>query len=171
MTVTSRLLLIPMLLVAIACPKDKKTQDTIPQVPLDTAPADLSTLPTVLPPPAPDTFKAPPVQPQQQAQASYPAAPEPLSEAIRREQSATQFCYNEFGLKNDPNLRGNVVLLVTVGQGGVTAARVGNSIWQPSAGGRPVNNCLNERVKEAIKIEPGSVRPGTYRVPLSFTTR
>ena len=167
----SRLLLIPMLLVVIACPKDKKAQDTIPAVPLDTTPADLSKLDLNVPPPAPDTFK-PAVVPQQQSQAvSYPEAPSPLSEAIEREQAATQFCYNEFGLKNDPNLRGNVVLLVTVGQTGVTAARVGNSIWQPSAGGRPVNSCLNERVKEAIKIAPGSVRPGTYRLQLSFTTR
>ena len=168
----SRLLLIPMLLIVIACPKDKKTADTVPQVPLDTTPADLSGLQTNLPPAEPDTFK-PAKAPAQPAggQASYPEAPSPLSEAVRREQSATTFCYNEFGLKNDPDLRGNVVLLVTVGQSGVTAARVGNSIWSPTAGGRPVNNCLNERVKEAIKIEPGSVKPGTYRVPLSFTTR
>ncbi len=165
------LMMIPMLVVVMACPKDKKSQDTIPRVELDTNPTDLSQVEVNLPPAAPDTFKAPVVQPQAPARASYPEAPAPLCDAIQREQSATQFCYNEFGLKNDPNLRGNVVLLVTVGQSGVTAARVGNSIWQPSAGGRPVNNCLNERVKEAIKIEPGSVRPGTYRVPLSFTTR
>lgn len=168
-----RLLMIPMLLVAIACPKDKKTADTVPTVPLDTTPADLSGLESTLPPPEPDTFKAavPPRQPAAAQGASYPEAPAALSEAIRREQSATTFCYNEFGLKNDPNLRGNVVLLVTVGQGGVTAARVGGSNWAPSAGGRPVNNCLNERVREAIKIEAGSVKPGTYRVPLSFVTR
>ena len=167
-----RLLMIPMLLVAIACPKDKKTADTVPPVPLDTTPADLSQLPSALPPAEPDTHRAvvPPAT-KAAAQPSYPEAPGPLSEAIRREQSATQFCYNEFGLKNDPNLRGNVVLLVTVGQGGVTAARVGGSRWDPSAGGRAVNNCLNERVKEAIKIEAGAVRPGTYRVPLSFSTR
>ena len=166
-----RLLMIPMLLVAIACPKDKKSQDTIPPVVHDTTPTDLSQVPVNLPPAAPDTFKPAVPPPQQAAQASYPEAPAALSEAIQREQAATQFCYNEFGLKNDPNLRGNVALLVTVGQNGVTAARVGNSIWQPSAGGRPVNNCLNERVKEAIKIAPGAVRPGTYRIQLSFTTK
>ena len=167
-----RLLMIPMLLVAIACPKDKRSSDTLPSVPLDTTPADLSGLQSNVPPPQPDTFKPPVTPPAQSApQPSYPEAPAALREAVTREQSATTFCYNEFGLKNDPNLRGNVVLLVTVGQSGVTAARVGNSIWQPSAGGRPVNNCLNERVREAIKIEAGAVRPGTYRVPLSFVTR
>ena len=167
-----RLLMIPMLLVAIACPKDKKTADTVPPVPLDTAKTDLSDLDVNLPPEDPDTHKvAKPAAGAAPAGVSYPVAPEPLRDAISREQAATQFCYNEFGLKNDPNLRGNVVLLVTVGQGGVTAARVGGSRWDPVAGGRPVNNCLNDRVKEAIKIEAGSVKPGTYRVPLSFSTR
>ena len=92
-------------------------------------------------------------------------------EAVQREQSATTFCYNEFGLKNDPNLRGNVTLLVTVGRSGITDARVGNSIWSPSAGGRAVNSCLNEKAKDAFKIAQGAVKPGTYRVPLSFATR
>jgi hypothetical protein len=166
-----RLLLLPLLLVAVACPKDKKGPDTT-RIPLDTSPANLSDIKSDIPPAEPDTFK--PVQPAAQPAAaapSYPSAPEPLIEAVQREQAATRFCYNEFGLKNDPNLRGNVTLLVTVGRSGITDARVGNSIWSPSAGGRAVNNCLNERAKNAIKIAQGAVKPGTYRVPLSFATR
>ena len=167
-----RLLLLPMLLVAVACPKDKQSADTVAPMVVDTMPADLSDIKADLPPAAPDTFKAAKVPDQTVATApSYPAAPDPLMEAVRREQSATQFCYNEFGLKNDPNLRGNVVLLVTVGRSGITDARVGNSIWSPSAGGRAVNSCLNEKAKDAFKIAQGSVKPGTYRVPLSFATR
>lgn len=166
-----RLLLLPLLLVAIACPKDKRTEDTT-RIPVDTTPADLSDIKVDLPPPEPDTFKAAKVPDQTVATApSYPAAPDALMEAIRREQSATQFCYNEFGLKNDPNLRGNVTLLVTVGRSGITDAKVGNSIWSPAAGGRAVNSCLNEKAKGAFKIAQGSVKPGTYRVPLSFATR
>jgi hypothetical protein len=166
-----RLLLLPLLLVAVACPKDKKTADTT-RIPIDTSPADLSGVTTNLPPAEPDTFKPAATPPQPAVNApSYPAAPDPLMEAVRREQSATQFCYNEFGLKNDPNLRGNVVLLVTVGRSGITDAKVGNSIWSPSAGGRAVNNCLNEKAKSAFKIAQGAVKPGTYRVPLSFATR
>ncbi len=167
-----RLLLLPLLLVSIACPKDRNDADTIPAIPLDTTPADLSDITVDLPPAEPDTFRVrPPSQQATAAAPSYPSAPEALMEAVRREQSATQFCYNEFGLKNDPNLRGNVVLLVTVGQGGITSARVGNSIWAPAAAGRAVNVCLNERAKDALKIESGAVPPGTYRVPLSFATR
>ena len=167
-----RLLLLPMLLVAVACPKDKQSADTAAPMVVDTTPADLSDIKADLPPAEPDTFKAAKVPDQTVATApSYPAAPDPLMEAVRREQSATQFCYNEFGLKNDPNLRGNVVLLVTVGRSGITDARVGNSIWSPAAAGRAVNNCLNEKAKDAFKIAQGSVKPGTYRVPLSFATR
>ena len=167
-----RLLLLPLLLVAVACPRDKKAADTTARIPLDTTPADLTGITAELPPPEPDTFKVKqPPQPTGGTAPSYPAAPDPLMEAVRREQSATQFCYNEFGLKNDPNLRGNVVLLVTVGRSGITDAKVGNSRWSPAAGGRAVNNCLNEKAKDAFKIAQGSVKPGTYRVPLSFATR
>jgi hypothetical protein len=167
-----RLILLPLLLVAVACPKDKKVNDTVPPIPVDTTPADLSDIKVDIPAPEPDTFKAakPPAGGTVPAP-SYPSAPEPLMEAVKREQSATQFCYNEFGLKNDPNLRGNVVLLVTVGRSGITAAKVGNSRWSPAAGGRAVNTCLNEKAKAAIKIAEGSVKPGTYLVPLSFATR
>ena len=167
-----RLLLLPLLVVALACPKDKPGPDTT-RIPLDTTKADLSDIKADLPPAEPDTFKAPkvPVDQGGAAAPAYPAAPDPLMEAVRREQSATQFCYNEFGLKNDPNLRGNVTLLVTVGRSGITDARVGNSIWSPASGGRAVNSCLNEKAKDAFKIAQGSVKPGTYRVPLSFATR
>jgi hypothetical protein len=165
-----RLLLLPLLLVTLACPKDEKGPDTT-RIPVDTTKADLSNLKVDLPPPEPDTFKAPKAPVEQGPAPSYPAAPDALMEAVEREQSATTFCYNEFGLKNDPNLRGNVTLLVTVGRSGITDARVGNSIWSPSAGGRAVNSCLNEKAKDAFKIAQGAVKPGTYRVPLSFATR
>jgi len=167
-----RLLLLPLLLVAVACPKDKKTADTTTPLVVDTTKADLTGVTVDIPPAEPDTFK--PLKlptPATGTAPSYPAAPDPLMEAVRREQSATQFCYNEFGLKNDPNLRGNVVLLVTVGRSGITNAKVGNSRWAPSAAGRAVDNCLNEKAKDAFKIAQGSVKPGTYLVPLSFATR
>ncbi len=165
------LLLLPLLLAAVACPKDRKATDTAAAIPLDTTPVDLSDVKADLPPPDPDTFKAPKLPPQDVQTVSYPTAPDPLMEAVRREQSATEFCYNEFGLKADPNLRGNVVLLVTVGRSGITGAKVGGSRWLPPAAGRAVNNCLNEKAKDAIKIAQGAVKPGTYQVPLSFATR
>ena len=39
-------------------------------------------------------------------------------------------------------------------------------------GGRPCGQQrLNEKAKDAFKIAQGSVKPGIYRVPLSFATR
>ncbi len=168
-----RLLLLPFFIASVlGCPKDKKGIDTAVVVPLDTVPQDLSTISTNLPPADPDTFKAAkPATPTTAATPSYPSAPDPLMQAVSREAGATEFCYNEFGLKADPKLRGAVTMLVTVGSSGVTAAKVGRSNWSPASGGRAVDNCLNQRARSAIKLAAGDVRPGTYMVPLSFTPR
>ena len=167
-----RLLLVPLMFALMACPKDKKASDTIPRIPLDTVPQDLSNIQTSLPPQDPDTHKvakAPPTPTT--AGRTYPSAPEALMQAVSREAASTEFCYNEFGLKVEPSLRGNVALVVTVGSRGVTAARVGNSNWAPRSGGAAVNRCLNEKAKDAIKLAPGAVKNGEYLVQLSFSPR
>jgi hypothetical protein len=156
----------------LACPKDKAPSDTIARIPLDTVPQDLSGIQTSLPPQDPDTHKVAKAPTTAGTPTrTYPAAPEALMAAVSREAASTEFCYNEFGLKVEPSLRGNVALVVTVGSRGVTAARVGNSNWAPRSGGVPVNRCLNERAKDAIKLAPGAVKSGEYLVQLSFTPR
>ena len=161
-----RTILFALLFAAMACPGDKKVvkRDTTP---LDTMPADLSGVQTNLPPAAPDTFraKAPPVQ---VAGRAIPSAPQALMDAVTRSQTVTKFCYQEKGQKADPSLRGNVAMIVTVGGGAVTGAKVGDSNWSSSSG-RAVNQCLNERASQAWKLVPGSVPNGTYSVQLSFT--
>ena len=89
-------------------------------------------------------------------------------EAVEREQAFSNFCYREFGLKSDPQLRGGVAMLVTVGRNGVTAARVAADSWTSNIG-KSVNQCLNERAADAWKVAPGEVRAGTYQVDLRFT--
>lgn len=158
------------------CPKDKPVakRDTIPvdTTPLDTTtPTDLSQIHSNLPPPAPDTFTRRKLTPTggSQATASVPAAPGPLMEAVQREQSFTRFCYTEFGQKSDPTLRGNVAMVVSVGANGITGARVGDSNWSGQTAGRAVNSCLNDKAKQAWKLSPGAVKPGSYVVQLSFS--
>lgn len=161
-------LLMTLLVAAVACPGDKKVvkRDTTP---LDTTPADLSSLKTSLPPAAPDTFRPKtPTGGATTAGRSVPSAPQPLMDAVTRSQTVTKFCYQEKGQKADPSLRGNVAMLVTVGAAGVTAAKVADSNWS-SATGKAVNQCLNERASAAWKLVPGSVPSGTYSVQLSFT--
>ena len=163
-----RTVLFTLLIATLACPGEKKVvqRDTIP---LDTMPADLGGVTTSLPPAAPDTFvrqKLPTAQPV--AGRSVPAAPQALMDAVSRSQSVTKFCFQEKGQKADPSLRGNVAMVVTVGSGGITGARVGDSNWS-SGSGREVNKCLNERTPSAWKLAPGAVPSGTYSVQLSFT--
>jgi hypothetical protein len=182
-----RLLLAPMLLVVLACPRDKQEQtQNIPidtaalavTTPPDSAPGDLSGVRSAIPAAAPDTFREQKLTPPRSSVSSRggdveresgaPAAPEPLIAAVEREQGFSRFCFTEFGKKTDPELRGNVTMLVTVGSSGVTDAKVGSSRWSGNAGAA-VNRCLNERAERAWKLTPGSVAPGRYSVRLSFT--
>ena len=184
-TVVRRLALLPFLAVALACPGDKK-KDTA-QVPVDslkpdttktvasvdTTSSDLSKIKTNLPTAAPDTFRQQKLTPVRGGvgttrNTSFADAPTPLVDAVEREQSATRFCYTEFGQKADPTLRGNVAMVVTIGNSGVTDAAVGDSKWSGSAG-RAVNRCLDQKAKQAWNVAPGAVKPGRYVVQLSFS--
>jgi len=168
---------LPLLLIGLAaCPKDKKKPaDSVavaPPIVADTDTTDLSAVTTNLPPAAPDTFKPlpPPKAPRAQPAApSYPQAPSALMDAVQRSQTVSKFCYQEFGQKVDPTLRGGVAMLVTVGEsGGITDARVANDNWS-SRTGKAVNECLNEKAKLAWKLTPGDVKAGKYYVQLAFT--
>lgn len=162
---------------AVACPKDKKhgTDTAVavaPPLTQDTTPTDLSAVQSNLPPVAPDTFtrRKLPSPPRQttEAPSRYPAAPGELMTAVERSQTFSKFCYQEFGQKADPTLRGGVAMLVTVDASGVGDAKVANDSWS-SASGKAVNSCLNERAKTAWKLSPGAVKPGKYVVQLAFS--
>ena len=187
------LVVVPLLAVVVACPRDK--QDRAAGLPVDTThvaaadslaatatpapPGDLSGVKGSIPSAAPDTFKQRKLTPLTAAQrnggaagggssASASEAPGPLLDAVQREQAFSRFCFSEFGQKADPSLRGNVAMVVTVGSSGITDARVSDSNWSGSAG-TAVNRCLNDKAKRAWKLTPGSVSPGRYAVQLSFT--
>lgn len=181
-----RISLLPLLVVALACPGDKKKGTA--QLPVDTTkpdtaaalattdttPTDLRNVKTNLPKAAPDTFHPQKLTAPAGAgvgsggRTSFADAPAPLIEAVEREQSATRFCYTEFGQKADPSLRGNVAMVVTVGNSGITSATVGDSKWSGAAG-QAVNRCLDQKAKQAWNLAPGAVRPGRYVVQLSFS--
>ena len=177
-------LALPLALVLAACPKDKpaKTDTAVATQPpvdstalRDTTPVDLSQVQSNLPAAVKDTFTPPKVPKpyrapagSEQPSSSYPAAPAALMAAVQREQSFSKFCYQEFGQKSDPSLRGGVAMVVGIGAEGLTSASVGNSNWSSNAG-QAVNRCLNDRAKLAWKVDPGAVKPGKYVVQLSFS--
>jgi len=183
-TVVKRLALVPLLAIAVACPGDKKKDtaaipvdtakpDTTKLAVNDTTPTDLRNVPSNLPKPAPDTFHKQNLRPSggigPTTTSSFAEAPTPLMDAVQREQSATRFCFTEFGQKADPSLRGNVAMVVTIGNGGITDARVGDAKWSSASVGRSVNRCLDQKAKQAWNVAPGAVKPGRYVVQLSFT--
>lgn len=131
----------------------------------DTTPQDLSKVKTGLPPAAADTF-TPPKAPV--AQPDYPPAPPALMQSVEREQAFSKFCFEEFGQKADPSLRGGVAVLVTVADNAVQDAKVANSRWSAKAAGEQVNQCLNEKARLAWKIGDSTVKAGKYVVQLSF---
>ena len=185
-TVVKRLACLPLLAIALACPGDKK-KDTAQLPPIDsmkpdstktlatadTTATDLRNVKTNLPKAAPDTFHEQKLKPSgvgTVGDSRFADAPTPLVDAVEREQSATRFCYTEFGQKADPTLRGNVAMVVTIGSSGVTDAKVGDAKWSgTAAAGRAVNRCLDQKAKEAWNVAPGAVKPGRYVVQLSFT--
>jgi hypothetical protein len=131
----------------------------------DTTPQDLSKVQTALPPAAADTFTPP--KPAA-AEPDYPPAPPALMQSVEREQAFSKFCFEEFGQKADPSLRGGVAVLVTVSDNAVQDAKVANSRWSAKAAGEQVNQCLNEKARLAWKLGDSTVKPGKYVVQLSF---
>jgi hypothetical protein len=158
-----RMLAAAAVVLVAACSHDKK-QATPPPIAQDTTPMNLDYVQSAIPAAAPDTFKPP--KPQL-AEKPIPPAPPALIEVVEREQSFSQFCYQEFGQKVDPRLQGGVAMLVTVGSSGVSDARVKADTWSSKAG-KSVNQCLDEKAARAWKPTSGSVKPGKYIVQLSF---
>jgi len=158
------LVLLPAMLVLAACPRDKKV--TTARVQEDTMPLNLDSLQTAIPPAEPDSFKPAKAEPVR-ARPTIPPAPPALVEVVQREQSFTRFCYQEFGQKVDPSLKGGVAMVVTVANDAITAARVADDTWSSRAG-KAVNSCLEDKAPTAWKPATGSVAAGKYVVQLSF---
>ena len=156
--------------VSIACHGDKKSPpvSTVAVAPpADTTPTDLSKVQTALPPAAPDTFTRPKPH-YDMPNVDYPPAPPALLATVEREQAFTRFCYEEFGQKADPSLRGGVAVLVTISDNTVEDAKVANSRWSDKGPGDQVNQCLNDKARLAWKLGDATIKPGKYVVQLSF---
>lgn len=172
-TATTLLLL---LAVGAGCPGERRGRGDSARaaIPLDTTPMDLGKVRTSLPPTLPDTFKASERRVARRSagdvvsEPRIPPAPPPLVDAVARERSFSQFCYQEFGQKVDPSLEGGVAVVVTVGARGITGARVASDSWSSGAGSG-VNRCLNERAGSAWKLAAGAVPNGKYVVRMTFT--
>jgi len=164
----------------LGCPGEKRAKSSDSAraaIPVDTTPTDLSKVQTSLPPAALDTFKGPARAVARRSagdvvrEPPIPPAPPALMDAVDRERSFSRFCYQEFGQKVDPTLKGGVAMVVSVGSGGITGAKVASDSWSSRDAGSGVNRCLDQRAGSAWKLAPGVVKAGKYVVRMTFTGR
>ena len=142
-----------------------------PALAADTAPVDLSTMTTALPDAVSDSVPVAAPDPETVPRVrNVPDAPPALAEAVEREGGISRFCYQEFGQKADPQLRGGVAMVLEIAPGEapqrVATARVAGHSWS-SAAGEQVNRCLVDKIPKALRLQE-AVKPGRYVVQLRF---
>ena len=91
-----------------------------------------------------------------------------LGTYVRSREPQLRFCYNEFGLKNNPSLAGTVSVAITItGSGSVSNAEVtGGSL--SGSGASAVHSCIQQRIR-GWRFPSSSVGSGTYGFSFSFT--
>jgi hypothetical protein len=92
-----------------------------------------------------------------------------LGSFVRGRQQQLQFCYQEFGLKVNPNLAGTVGVAVRLtNSGSVTDANISSRTWS-GPGSSEVESCIRQKVRgwRFPATERGS--EGTYGFSFSFS--
>jgi hypothetical protein len=51
-------------------------------------------------------------------------------------------------------------MVVSVGSGGITGAKVASDSWSSKSAGSGVNRCLDQKAGTAWKLAPGAVKAG-----------
>lgn len=91
-----------------------------------------------------------------------------LGNYVRGRQSQLQFCYQEFGLKVNPQLAGTVGVAVTLtGAGKVTGVEITRRTWS-GAGSAEAERCIRERIM-GWSFPPSDQGGGTYSFSFVFS--
>jgi hypothetical protein len=91
-----------------------------------------------------------------------------LGTYVRGHESQLRFCYNEYGLKENPSLAGSVTASVTLTPaGGVTAVNVTNRTWS-GAGAAETERCIADKIR-TWHFPPSEAGDGTFSFSFSFT--
>ena len=89
-----------------------------------------------------------------------------LGTFVRSRESQLRFCYQEQGLKQNPNLAGSITTNITLTESGsVTGVSISNRSWS-GAGASDAENCIRNRIR-SWKFPGGT--PGTYGFSFNFT--
>jgi hypothetical protein len=91
-----------------------------------------------------------------------------LGTFVRSRESQLRFCYNEYGLKENPSLAGSVTAAVSLTPGGgVTGVNVTNRTWS-GAGASETERCIADKIR-AWHFPSSEAGGGTYSFSFSFT--
>jgi hypothetical protein len=89
-----------------------------------------------------------------------------LGTFVRGRESQLRFCYQEQGLKQNPNLAGSITTNITLTESGsVTGVSISNRSWS-GAGASDAESCIRSRIR-SWKFPGGT--PGTYGFSFNFT--
>jgi hypothetical protein len=92
-----------------------------------------------------------------------------LGTFVRSRESQLRHCYQENGLKVNPNLAGTVTVAITLtGAGNVTGARVTNRTWS-GPGASQAESCILARIR-SWRFPSSEAGGGTFSFPFNFTT-
>ena len=91
-----------------------------------------------------------------------------LGNFVRGHEAQLRFCYNEYGLKENPSLAGSVTASVALTPtGGVTAVNVTNRTWS-GAGAAETERCITDKIR-TWHFPPSGAGDGTFSFSFSFT--
>jgi hypothetical protein len=91
-----------------------------------------------------------------------------LGTQVRDHQSQLRFCYDEFGLKVNPNLAGSVTMALTLTvAGAVTNAQITGRTWS-GPGSDAAEQCILQRAR-AWKFSSSPSGAGTFEFSFNFT--
>jgi hypothetical protein len=91
-----------------------------------------------------------------------------LGTSVRGHESQLRFCYDEYGLKVNPDLAGSVTVALTLTAGGsVTNATVSRRMWS-GPGAAPAEGCILEKAR-AWQFPAASSGAGTFEFSFNFS--
>ncbi|MGI8496548.1 MAG: AgmX/PglI C-terminal domain-containing protein [Gemmatimonadaceae bacterium] len=91
-----------------------------------------------------------------------------LGNYVRSHQAALRFCYEEYGLKRNPNLAGTIAVAISMtGDGSVSGVDIPSRSWS-GAGASEVESCIQSRIS-GWHFPASAAGKGTYSFPFNFT--
>ncbi|MGH7665209.1 MAG: AgmX/PglI C-terminal domain-containing protein [Gemmatimonadaceae bacterium] len=92
-----------------------------------------------------------------------------LGSFVRSRQAELRYCYEERGLKADPNLAGTVSVAITIaGNGRVSGANITRRTWS-GGGASAAESCILGKIR-GWRFPSSTAGEGTYSFPFNFTT-